>query len=195
MIWVSSKWELESPLSWFTWRIMIETTVKKQRIQRREETELRSLREALASSMHWAWLCTRRSCQAFIGAYEEQCRVTKTALCVKCLLSKHKDVICDPQNPRGSWAWLAAPATPALELWAESGSFRASLGGSLGKAGIFKFSETSCLKTISWRSNQRKILKLTSGLHMCPTGDNTHSASHENNVEHTLLFLSRKQGG
>lgn len=150
---------------------------------------------ALGLAMHWVWLCTRRSCQAFIGAYEEQCRVTKTALCVKCLLSKHKDLICDPQNPSGSWAWLAAPATPALELWAESGSSRASLGDSLGKTGIFKFSETSCLKTISWRSNQRKILKLTSGLHMCPTGDNTHSASHENNVEHTLLFLSRKQGG
>lgn len=112
---------------------------------------------ALSMAMHWVWLCTGRSSQAFVGAYEEQCRVTKTALCVKCLLSKHKDLICDPQNPRGSWAWLADPETPALELWAESGSSQASLGYSLGKTGIFKFSETSCLKTIRWRSNRRKI--------------------------------------
>lgn len=40
--------------------MIIETTVKKQRIQRREETELKILREALASAMHWAWLCTGR---------------------------------------------------------------------------------------------------------------------------------------
>lgn len=45
----------ESLLSWFTWRMIIETTVRKQSIQRREETELRHLREALASAMHWAW--------------------------------------------------------------------------------------------------------------------------------------------
>lgn len=57
--------------------------------------------------------CTGRGSQAFGGAYEEQRRVTKTALCVKCLPSKHKDLICDPQNPRGSWAWLGPPATPA----------------------------------------------------------------------------------
>lgn len=101
--------------------------------------------------------CTGRGSQAFGGAYEEQRRVTKTALCVKCLPSKHKDLICDPQNPRGSWAWLGPPETPALELWAESGSFQASLGDSLGKTGIFRFSETSCLKMIKWRSNRRKI--------------------------------------